>query len=53
MNTVDTDEAVIRMLTAMPHVETLNLTNGKSYVEDILDSYSQDSEEYARLSKWI
>ncbi len=53
MNNIDTDEAVIRMLTAMPHVETLNLSNGKSYVEDILDSYPKDSEEYARLAKWL
>ncbi len=53
MNTIDTDEAVIRMLTAMPHVETLNLSNGKSYVEDILDSYPKDSVEYARLIKWV
>ena len=53
MTNVDTDEAVIRMLTAMPHVETLNLSNGKSYVEDILDSYPKDSAEYTRLSKWV
>ena len=53
MTNVDTDEAVIRMLTAMPHVETLNLSNGKSYVEDILDSYPKDSAEYARLSEWV
>ena len=52
MTNVETDEAVIRLLTSMPDVETLNLANGKTYVEDILDSYPQDSEEYARLKKW-
>ncbi len=53
MTNVETDEAVIRLLASMPEVETLNLSNGKTYVEDILDSYPKDSEEYARLSKWI
>lgn len=53
MTNIDTDEAVIRMLTSMPHVETLNLTNGKTYIEDIIDSYPPDSAEYARLIKWV
>lgn len=53
MTNIDTDEAIIRLLTAMPHVKTLNLTNGKTYIEDILDSYPKDSPEYARLSKWV
>lgn len=53
MTNVDTDEAIIRLLTSMPHVETLNLSNGKTYIEDILDSYDKDSAEYARLSAWI
>lgn len=53
MTNVETDEAVIRMLTAMPHVKTLNLSNGKTYVEDILASYPKDSAEYARLSRWV
>ena len=53
MTNVETDEAIIRLLTSMPHVETLNLTNGKTYVEDILDSYPKDSPEYARLAKWL
>lgn len=53
MTNVETDEAIIRLLTSMPHVQTLNLTNGKTYVEDILDSYQKDSEEYKRLEKWI
>ncbi len=53
MTNIDTDEAIVRMLAAMPDVETLNLTNGKTYIEDIIDSYDQDSEEYARLAKWI
>ena len=53
MNTIETDEAIIRMLTAVPGVETLYISNGKTYIQDILDSYPKDSEEYARLVKWI
>ena len=52
MTNVETDEAVIRLLVSMPGVKTLNVTNGKTYIEDILDSYLKDSEEYARLRKW-
>lgn len=53
MTNIETDEAVIRLLASMPNVETLNLSNGKTYIEDILDSYEKDSEEYKRLAKWI
>lgn len=53
MTNVETDEAVIRLLASMPEVETLNFSNGKTYTQDILDSYPKDSEEYARLSKWV
>ena len=53
MTNVETDEAVVRLLASMPDVETLNLSNGKTYTQDILDSYDKDSEEYARLAKWI
>ena len=53
MTNPDTDEAIIRLLSSMPEVETLNLSNGKTYIEDILDSYDKKSPEYARLSKWI
>ena len=53
MTNIETDEAVIRLLASMPHVETLNLTNGKTYIEDILDSYPKDSAEYSRLAKWL
>lgn len=53
MTNIETDEAVVRLLSAMPEVKTLNLTNGKTYIEDILDSYEKDSEEYARLKKWV
>lgn len=53
MNTIDTDEAVIRLLAAMPEVETLNISNGKTYTQDILDSYDKDSEEYKRLVRWV
>ena len=53
MTNIDTDEAIVRMLAAMPDVETLNISNGKTYIEDILDSYKKDSEEYRRLAKWF
>lgn len=53
MTNIETDEAVIRLLSSMPDVETLNLANGKTYTQDILDSYDKGSEEYFRLVKWI
>ena len=53
MTNVETDEAVIRLLSSMPDVETLNITNGKTYIEDILDSYPKDSEEHKRLAQWV
>lgn len=53
MTTVDTDEAVLRLLASMPEVETLNITNGKTYVQDILDSYPEGSSERQRLEQWI
>lgn len=53
MTNIDTDEAVIRLLAAMPDVETLNISNGKTYIQDILDSYDKNSEEYKRLAKWV
>ena len=53
MTNIDTDEAVVRLLASMPEVETLNLVTGKTYIEDILDSYPADSKEHARLNKWL
>ena len=53
MTNIDTDEAVIRLLAAVPDVETLNISNGKTYIQDILDSYDKNSEEYKRLAKWV
>ncbi len=53
MTNIETDEAAVRLLSAMPEVKTLNLSNGKTYIEDILDSYPKDSEEYQRLIKWV
>ena len=53
MSNIETDEAIVRMLASMPEVETLNLSNGKTYAQDILDSYDKDSDEYARLAKWL
>ena len=53
MTNVETDEAVIRLLASMPEVETLNITNGKTYTQDILESYEKGSEEYERLARWV
>lgn len=53
MSNIETDEAIIRMLVAMPSVETLNLTNGKTYIEDILDTYDKKTPEYQRLVAWV
>ncbi len=53
MTNLETDEAVIRLLSSMPEVETLNFSNGKTYVEDILDFYPKDSEEFRYLSQWV
>ncbi len=53
MTNVETDEAVIRLLASMSEVQTLNISNGKTYIEDILASYPEDSAEYTRLAKWI
>ena len=53
MTSIDTDEAVVRLLAACPDVETLNLTNGKTYIQDILDQYENGSEEKKRLLKWV
>lgn len=53
MTNVETDEAVIRLLSSMPEVQTLNISNGKTYIEDILSSYPENSAEYTRLARWI
>ena len=53
MTNFESDEAVVRMLASMPEVETLNLSNGKTYIQDILDSYDKASEEYQKLAKWV
>ena len=52
MTNYESDEAIVRLLASMPDVETLNLSNGKTYTEDILDSYDKDSEEYKKLLAW-
>lgn len=53
MTNLDTDEAIIRLLMSCPDVETLNISNGKTYVQDILDTYDKDSAEYKNLIKWV
>lgn len=53
MTNIETDEAVIRLLSSMPDVDTLNLSNGKTYVQDILDSYPPNSPAHARLIQWV
>lgn len=53
MTNIETDEAIIRLLGSMPTVKTLNLSNGKTYIEDILDSYPAGSKERMRLEQWV
>lgn len=53
MTNIDTDEAIIRLLAAVPDVETLNIENGKTYQQDILDSYEENSPEWKRLKQWM
>ena len=53
MTNIETDEAIVRLLKSVPDAKTLNLSNGKTYVEDILDSYKEGSEERKRLEKWL
>ena len=52
MTTLESDEAIIRLLKSMPHVETLNISNGNTYIEDILSAYEKGSPERVRLEKW-
>lgn len=53
MNTIESDEAIIRLLKSMPHVETLNISNGNTYIEDILSAYEKGSPERKRLEQWV
>lgn len=53
MTNIDTDEAVVRLLAACPDVKTLNLTNGKTYTDDILAQYAPGSPERERLLRWV
>jgi len=53
MTNIETDEAIVRLLAACPEVKTLNISNGKTYIQDILDSYEKGSEEYKRLAQWV
>lgn len=53
MTNFETDEAVVRLLASMPDVETLNLSNGKTYIQDILDTYEEGSEERKKLESWL
>lgn len=53
MTNLESDEAIIRLLASMPKVETLNISNNKNYISDILDSYDKDSSEYKRLVAWL
>ena len=53
MTNPETDEAIIRLLASMPEVQTLNITNGKTYIQDILDSYPEGSKDRTRLESWL
>ena len=52
MTNFESDLAIVRLLSAMPDVETLNITDGKTYKQDVIDQYEPDTEEYAELTKW-
>lgn len=52
MTNYETDEAIVRLLASMPDVQTLNISNGKTYTQDIIDSYPEGSEERAKLIEW-
>ena len=53
MTNIDTDEAIIRLLASCPDVQTLNISNGKTYIQDILDTYDKESSEYKNLIRWV
>lgn len=53
MTSIETDEAIVRLLASMPEVETLNISNGKTYIEDLIDDYEKGSAEQKRLLKWV
>ncbi len=53
MTNLESDEAVVRLLASVPEVETLNLSNGKTYIQDIIDSYPEGSKEQKHLTKWL
>lgn len=53
MTNIDTDEAIIRLLASCPDVETLNISNGKTYTQDILDTYEKGSVGYKNLIRWV
>lgn len=53
MSSFAMDEAIVRLLASVPEVETVNHKTGNGYVEDILASYEENSEEYKKLKSWI
>ena len=53
MTNFETDTAIVRMLSAMPEISTLNLTNGKTYIEDILDQYHSTPDLQNQLKSWL
>lgn len=52
MTSFESDLAIVRLLSAMPDVETLNVSNGKTYKQDVIDQYEPGTEEYNELTKW-
>ncbi|MCQ2596492.1 MAG: deaminase [Treponema sp.] len=52
MTSFESDLAIVRLLSAMPDVETLNVSNGKTYKQDVIDQYEPGTEEYTELTKW-
>jgi dCMP deaminase len=52
MNDEYSDEAIVRLLRSMPQVEAVNLSNGKTYIREIIESYEPDSELRRRLESY-
>jgi hypothetical protein len=52
MNDEYSDEAIVRLLRSCPHVEAVNLSNGKAYAEEIIGSYEPGSEFRKRLESY-
>ncbi|MDR2098475.1 MAG: hypothetical protein LBO78_00415 [Rickettsiales bacterium] len=53
MNDEYSDEAIVRLLRSMPGVETLNLANGKTYIDEIVEWYEPGSQMRKKLEGYL